>query len=304
MSKKLQLTSGSEEEVLNLYVRQRMSIKRTSKISGVSYHSIRKILEAHNVHIRGSDYSRASNPPPSTRLDLSQYQSLLIELESGGRHAPLGRKYGISRERVRQIAQREGMTAGRVLQRRDAQIRRDKEEAKKALSRRMRELNSEDARNRMSALWMAGKSMEEIGVELAAILGRDTPITPGVIGSALARYRTRWPSLFPYRYAQATHNRRKPPKPTERKCQRESKAKTASKRKKIKDRLRRFWAKGYSAPKIAKRMGFTVIQVYIAISRARALDPESFPYRIKQPEPDTPVLHPRTEIEDVSTGEA
>src|SRR5690606_7534356 len=114
---------GLEEDVLNLYVRQEMSIKRVSILLGVSYQFIRQTLKKHNVPIRGCDYSRDSNPPPSTKIPGDRYQLLVQELKEGKRHSPLARKYGVSRERIRQIAQTLGTPTGRELQKQDTNRR-------------------------------------------------------------------------------------------------------------------------------------------------------------------------------------
>lgn len=192
----------AKDKIADLYTQNKMSITRIARLLGFTYSEVRWVLKEQNIHVRGSDYSRSSNPPPSTRLTVAQYQSLVNDLKGGQRHAFLSRKYGISRERVRQIASDERTPTGRELQQRDAAERKQKYESQKAIRLSLRRMRSAAPREQLSEMWKSGMAMKEIAAQLGT--------TPAVIGATIGRYRKRWPSQFPYRYSHAQHNPLRP----------------------------------------------------------------------------------------------
>jgi len=186
------LTPGLEEAVLSLYSRQRMSIRRVSVILDVDSQSIRRVLTKHNVQTRGSGYSPDYGRPALAKITADQYQFLLQDLKAGKRHSPLARKYGVSRERIRQIAKAEKMPTGKVLQQRESELKKIDVRATKQLQRQLQRDYRIKQIQQMGELWRNGWAVPNIAKALN--------LRPESVAVRISTLRRRFPSWFPYRH--------------------------------------------------------------------------------------------------------
>jgi len=192
MSVEQPLSPELELAVLELY-NQDMSMNAVTKAMGLRYPVVRSILLEHNVPIRGKAVmSPKGSRHPSSKLSEDQRNQLLLDLQLGQTsHNELAKHYGISRERVRQIAKEHSCPSGRDIaeyrreQREDARQTRVME--RKILARRRYEHRYLVWRD----LWADGKSIADI----AAIMGT----TVGTVGVRIAEIRKKFPDWFPYR---------------------------------------------------------------------------------------------------------
>ncbi|MDR3402954.1 MAG: hypothetical protein P4L99_10695 [Chthoniobacter sp.] len=112
-------------------------------------------------------------------------------------HPRIAEKYGITRERVRQIVALHNQVPRRTFQRK----RRAEANLKEAADRRQRKIQREAKLQALSAAWMRGDSITQI----AAQFGMRTPHA----ANALISYRrSRYPALFPLRKPWVRGNRK------------------------------------------------------------------------------------------------
>ena len=122
---------------------------------------------------------------------------MLLDLQLGQTsHNELAKHYGISRERVRQIAKEHQCPSGRDI----AQVRREqRDEAKQTriMERKIQARRRYEHRYLVwRDLWAQGKSIADI----AAIM----QTTVGTVGVRIAEIRKKFPSWFPYRLPRIT----------------------------------------------------------------------------------------------------
>lgn len=164
-----------------------------TKAMGLQYPVVRRILLEHNVPIRGKAVmSPRGSRHPSSRLSEDQRNQLLLDLQLGQTsHNELAKHYGISRERVRQIAKEHNCPSGRDIA---AYRREQRDEAKQTyiMERKIQAKRRYEHRYLVwRDLWSQGKSIADI----AAIMGT----TVGTVGVRIAEIRKKFPNWFPYR---------------------------------------------------------------------------------------------------------
>lgn len=186
------LTPGLEKRVYDLYVAQGLPINRVCERTQQSYGKVRGILEKLKVPIRGrGTYTLRGADHPSSKLLPEDREGLEIELRAGQPHGPLAKAYGISRERVRQIAEGIGAPTGRELQilRRAERLR--KKRAVRAQKAEAREAAKQARYAKWRDLWAAGKMIPEMAAELG--------LKSGSVSVRIVKLRKEYPEWFPKR---------------------------------------------------------------------------------------------------------
>ncbi len=192
MGQKQQLPPGFERLVLNLYQNQGWPINKICKQYNVSYSKIRGILEAHNVPIRGrGTYTLRGADHPFSKLSDEDLESLENDLRGFQSHGKLAKKYGVSRERVRQIAERLGTPTGRELQ----MIRRYQQKRAAEEAKRRKQAEKEKAKFDKYALWRQmwkdGLKVQDMALELG--------LSEGSVSVRIVNLRKSYPDWFPLR---------------------------------------------------------------------------------------------------------
>jgi len=114
----------TEEAVVSARTNSRISVSNLCKLFGLSYFMVRRILRRYNVFAGDRErVTPSGSDHPCSKLSYEQWKQLEEDLRMGVRHAIAARKYGISRERVRQLAQRFGTPPGRDLQRKERAVK-------------------------------------------------------------------------------------------------------------------------------------------------------------------------------------
>lgn len=184
---------GFEQTVLDLYVKRGEPINRVCELTGGSYLKVKNVLKKHEVDVRSRGiYTLRGADHPSSKLSHDQRQSLENELLAGHSHGPLARTYGLSRERVRQIAATIGAPSGRQLQ----LLRRAKRRRKKEEARRKRAEQRAKEREERYALWRRLWAEDLPIAEMAQRLG----LKPGSVSVRIVNLRKQHPDWFPRRH--------------------------------------------------------------------------------------------------------
>ncbi len=183
---------GMAEKIVDLYLGQGWPINRICERTGESYSRVRRILDEKKVAIRGRDsYTLRGSSHPSAKLTANELTELEAELLAGRPHGELATRYGISRERVRQIGERIGSPSGRDLQllRRAERARERELKRKERDERRRREhvVRYEPWRR----LWDNGLTVKEMAEELG--------LQPGAVSVRIVNLRKAHPDWFPKR---------------------------------------------------------------------------------------------------------
>jgi len=197
MGKKQQRQPGSyaeaaAESVRALYVDQGMPISQVTRLLGLRYPTIRQLLEKLGVPVRGRGaYTQKGAAHPSSKLSEELRQKLESELRLGHPHSQLATQYGLSRERVRQIATRIEAPTGRQLQ----TSRRQARDEKKVEDQGLREQAKIERHDRHYAewrrLWAAGVSIRGLAEALQ--------LKQGSVSVRIVQLRKTHPSWFPKR---------------------------------------------------------------------------------------------------------
>jgi len=199
MPPKQPLPPGFDQLVLNLYKDQGWSIKRICLQYRVSYRQVRRVLSQHHVKLRpAGDYTRPGSEHPHAKLTKEQVDQLHADLRANVSHKPLSIKYGVSRERIRQIAQTLGTPTGRELR----AMKKSKKLAETAKERQERQSKQSRAKYLRYSLW---RSMWAEGLhirDMAVRLGT----TPGTVSHRIAMLRRVHPGWFPLRHGPATED--------------------------------------------------------------------------------------------------
>lgn len=164
----------------------------------VPYSKVRKVLEDADVAIRPrTSYYCSGSAHPTAKLTPEQRDTLIAELRRGDkRYQQLSIEYGITRERVRQIAKAANAPCGRDIQRRLAQERdtahtcllKEREEA--------RQLRRDERYQRWQELWSQGLSLQDMAEQLG--------MSWRSIGVRITELRRVQPGWFPYRRVKLT----------------------------------------------------------------------------------------------------
>lgn len=171
--------------------RNGVSVRALSISLRMPYNRVRGMIMDAGERPRTRKESHQFARTPS-KLTPEQREALTSELRIGIRsHADLAMQYGISRERVRQIAVSSGAPSGREIQQqlthgKYLELQRKREErAQQAKEYR------ECVYNTWRKLWAEGKTLAEMGDLLR--------ISPETVGVRLAELRKVHPDWFPHR---------------------------------------------------------------------------------------------------------
>jgi hypothetical protein len=182
-------TASQKAAILRLYIRHRLSTAETAKRLRLSVHRVIRFL-------RKRDVMRRQGSPPGTprKISVAARRNLERQLPTT-MDVVLARKYGLSRERIRQIRQELGCSSSRVLRRAWAARARAKrwEQEKLALELRQQQRQAKRLRaiNRLSKRWKSGAPVAQ--------LAREVGYTVDSMNTQIGRLRKQFPEKFPYR---------------------------------------------------------------------------------------------------------
>ena len=172
------LTARQHAAILRLYVRQRLPTPETAKRLQLSVDHVVQFL-------RERDVLRHQGPATPSKLSLAARQNLEGELATT-MNVVLAPKYGLSRERIRQIRQQLGCPSSRVVRHALAIRARAKRREQQRRAKRLQ------AVNRLSKRWKSGVLVAELAQEFGH--------TRGSMHTYIVRLRKQFPEKFPFRY--------------------------------------------------------------------------------------------------------
>lgn len=191
VNKQLEI-SGWQEEAERMYLVEGKPLSQVCQQLGQTYQRVRKTLEARGVEIRGrGTYSMQGADHPASKLCQEDRNLLEAEILAGKPHSKLSRAYGLSRERVRQIAHVLGAPTGREIQ---LMARHKKEQARQHRMRQRqqrREEQRDEHYRRWRELWREGLPIRDIAHQLG--------LKPASVGVRIANLRKEYPGWFPRR---------------------------------------------------------------------------------------------------------
>lgn len=182
--------SGCDQRILDLYLKKGWSINRIRRELQTTYWNVKKVLRSAGVAIHPRK-SLAGSAHPSSKLSYEAREKLKSQLQAGRSHSGLAKEYGISRERVRQIAKEIGAPTGREIQKQQRRERR-KEEEEQRLSRISQQ--EEDRYRRYAPwreMWRQGLRMKEMAKKLG--------LKENSVGVRITTLRREFPDWFPLR---------------------------------------------------------------------------------------------------------
>ena len=170
------------------------SLNALSKALSVPYTRLRRLLQDNNVPIRTRHESYCTGVRPTAKLTPDAKTRLVAELHQGQKqHLQLAREYGITRERVRQIAEEVYAPCGREVQRRIT-AQRDAERQRVAKMHHDAQVQRREAKYQVwRDLWKTGITLVEMAKRLK--------MSPRAIGVRITELRRQHPDWFPYRRA-------------------------------------------------------------------------------------------------------
>lgn len=184
------LTARQQAAILRLYVQQHLPPAKMAKRLRLSVALVVRLLRKRGV-------LRRRGRPPGTPIKLS----VAARKKLGGELATtmnrdLARKYGVSRERVRQIRQELGYPSSRVVRRAWAARARAKRQKQEKLVLELRQQQRRAKRllavSRLSKRWKSGV--------LVAKLAQELGVTRAYMHVRIVRLRKQFPEKFPCRY--------------------------------------------------------------------------------------------------------
>jgi hypothetical protein len=181
------LTALQEAVILRLYVRRRLPTPETAKRLRLPVHLVVRFL-----HKRG--VLRHQGPATPRKLSVAARQNLEGELATT-MDGVLARKYGLSRERIRQIRQQLGYPSSQIVRHARAVCAQAKRREQKKLARELRQQQRRATRllavNRLSKLLKSGV--------LVAQLAQEFGVTRAALQVHICRLRKQFPEKFPHR---------------------------------------------------------------------------------------------------------
>jgi hypothetical protein len=182
-------TARQQAAILRLYLQQRLSTAETAKRLRFTVDPVIRFLRKRGV-TRGQGRPRGT----PTKISVAARQHLEGELATT-MDVVLARKYGVSRERIRQIRQELGYPSSQVIRRawtiRAQAERRKQEKLALELRRRQRRAKRLLAINRLSKRWKSGVLVAELAKEIGYTLRS--------MHTHIRRLRIQFPEKFPYR---------------------------------------------------------------------------------------------------------
>jgi hypothetical protein len=187
-------TAPQEAAILRLYVQQCLPSPETARRLRLPLSRVVQFMRQRGV------LRHQGGPGIPRKISLEARRRLESELPTT-RDVILARKYGVSKELVRQIRQGLGYPSSRVLRHKltlRAQAER-REQQKLARELRQKEQRKFElmAIKRLSARWKSGVTVSE--------LAKEHGVSWGCLTSRIVRWRERYPQKFPYR--RPAHNR-------------------------------------------------------------------------------------------------
>jgi hypothetical protein len=128
------------------------------------------------------------------KLTRAQHEEILRRDERDISHAEIGKLFGVSRERIRQICEAAGHPTRRERQQKEMEVRKRRRRNDLATKRKLKRLTPTANTIKISELWNQGKTIREI----AAVMGVKT----SSMAVWTVRLRNRFPALIPYRRAE------------------------------------------------------------------------------------------------------
>jgi hypothetical protein len=185
--RKKPFTAPQTAAILRLYVQQRLPTPETAKRLRLSLDHVVQFLRERGV-------LRRQGPTTPRKISLAARHKLESELPTTT-DADLGRKYGLTRERVRQIRQKLGYPSSQFIRveriRRAQAERREQKERARELRERQRRAKRLPAVNHLSERWKSGATVAE--------LAREYGFTCVTVRNRISWLRMRFPNKFPDR---------------------------------------------------------------------------------------------------------
>jgi hypothetical protein len=180
-------TAPQKAAILRLYLQQRLSTPETAKRLRLSVDHIVEFLRERGV-------LRHQGPAIPRKISWEARQTLEGELATN-MDVVLARKYGLSRERIRQIRQQLGCPSSRVIRLAWAARVRTKRQKQEQFARDLRRQQRRAKRllviNRLSQRWKSGVRAAELAQEFGFGLAS--------LHAHIGRLRKEFPMKFPYR---------------------------------------------------------------------------------------------------------
>lgn len=182
-----------------------MSLNAVAHTLNAPYSRVRRVLEDAGVSIRPRTSSYCVGAAhPTSKLTFDEREALIAELREGVKqYQQLSSEYGITRERVRQIAKAANAPCGREIQRKLAKERLDARTQLLQQREDARQQKRDERYQRWQELWAKGLSLREMAETLS--------MSPMSIGVRITELRRVHPDWFPYRRKPAAL--RDPPQP-------------------------------------------------------------------------------------------
>jgi len=192
---KTPFTSRQQASILRLYVEQQLTVLVTAKRLRLSAGRVFRFL-----HERGVTRPRGSG---RRKLDPAKRKRLESELLATP-DAVLARRYGLTRERIRQIRQALGYPSSRIVRQEwVSRARAERQQREKQERQRAKELRQQQYRvdrlpaiDRLSDRWKSGAPIRELAKEYG--------VSRHCLAARIQCWRKLYPEKFPYRFARMT----------------------------------------------------------------------------------------------------
>ena len=177
---------------------QGLSIVKLSAALSLPYQYVRKVLEYSHVPIRSRVMtSKAGSNHPSSKLSAENREILMALLKKGGtQHSSLAEQFGITRERVRQIAKAIGAPTGRT-------IKNKMREARQKSKLQAQFLSAQQRKDRQVARYMPWRELWRQGLKLQE-MAQQLNLSYKAMGVRITELRKTNPDWFPYRRKQTS----------------------------------------------------------------------------------------------------
>lgn len=187
------LSPNSEQAAIKHMYAQGMSILSVSHVLSLPYGRVRRELAAAGVPIRSRQEAlRNGAAHPTSKLSSDERTRLVAELQAGEKqHRQLADEYGITRERVRQIARASDAPCGREIQRKLAEARKQAQVQRVQAGADKRKQARDERYHLWQDLWNRGLSLRDMAEQLG--------LSPLSIGVRITELRHSHPGWFPYR---------------------------------------------------------------------------------------------------------
>jgi hypothetical protein len=187
-------TKQQQAALLRLYLGQHLPVPDTAKRLRLDPLQVKQFLRARRL-LRGR-----GNPGVPRKLTVSSRQELVSQLATTT-DVVLARKYGVTRENVRQIRQRFGYPSSRIIRSKQlarARAKREQQERRAIqLRRQQRRAKRLRAANQLNKRWKSGTTI--------SMLAREFGILPSSMQTRISRIRNEFPGKLPLRHRRRSH---------------------------------------------------------------------------------------------------